>query len=112
MTGEFEGFLSPALRDLREAGIPAPQELTDEQRHLPGLLGVIGGPDPGAGLTAEQRRLMGLAYIDVGDGVHGFDPAPPVPFRRRARYALRRSWWWVTGLRVAHRSRIDQDGDG
>jgi hypothetical protein len=36
---------------------------------------------------------------------------PPVPFRRRARYALRRCWWWVTGLRVAHRSRIDQDGD-
>src|SRR5215216_7063311 len=37
---------------------------------------------------------------------------PPVPFQRRIRRALRRGWWWVTGLRVVHRSRIaDEDDD-
>jgi hypothetical protein len=184
MTGEFEGYLTDALRGLREAGIPAPQELTDEQRHM---LSQLDNLDPGYGLTAERRRMAGPPYIAVGDAllpdalwdvavdkslpsgttafrdtgsaragwyrlpifdethvttadgmrtVDASKPAPvwtctddwvgrerrwvidethalcaPVSFRRRALHALCRCWWWLSGLRVAHRSRIDQDGD-
>lgn len=36
---------------------------------------------------------------------------PPVPFRRRVRYAIRRAVRAVTGLRVVHKDRIRSDDE-
>ena len=41
-------------------------------------------------------------------------PAPPLPWRARVRYALRRARWQLArlgGLRLVHKDRIDQDQD-
>jgi hypothetical protein len=115
MTGEFEGFLTAALRDLSTGGLDLSSVRT--------VMGVI-GPDGNVIPTtttlpvnvvklSAQVPISHDALCDYTDHVCTADcpppfVAPPVPLRRRVRYALRRSWWWLTGLRVAHKSRIDQ----
>lgn len=114
MTGPFEDFLTAALRDL---------ELTAEQSHIIEAIDTLAEKRPL--FLIDPAQIFAKTYhlpvshellCDYTGHQCTADCPPPrippsVPFRRRVRYALRRGWWQVTGLRIAHRSRIDNDAD-
>jgi len=116
---DFEDFLAAAVRDMRF-------EPTAEQRHLLGLMYTETGDAPvrfdpalildevhkfGAQIPISRELLCDLPGHTCTADCPPPHVLPPVPLARRARYALRRCWWWLTGLRVAHKSRIDQGDD-
>jgi hypothetical protein len=93
--------LSDEMRGRLFAGLGDPED-EDEPPTEP----VVSPMKLGAYVTVSHEVLM-----DFTDHVCTADCPPPtvyppIPFRRRARYAVRRAARRVTGLRVVHKDRI------
>lgn len=124
----FDQYIREALGELRD--LPQPPYVANRVPiNLNVTKPITFDPIPMTQTAREWRPSQPVpeirkasTYVNVSHelacdlGWHTCDAScPPVPVhpmpthRERARWKVRTIWRWLTGLRIAHRSRIDQN---
>lgn len=124
----FEQYLAEGLAELRDLPQP-PYTANRASSYLNATKPFTFDPLPMTQSAREWRPPQPVpevrkasAYVPISHelacdlGWHTCDAScPPVPVhpmpthRQRIRWAVRRGWRWLIGLRIVHVSRIDQD---
>jgi hypothetical protein len=105
---ETEAILGVPLADWVGAGDPT----GTGSRWEPAASFGVSATKLGAWLPVSHEALCDSTDHVCTSGCPPVWTPPPVPFRHRVRYAIRRAARAVTGLRIVHKDRIrDEDDD-